>query len=438
MIKKVFLTLCLLCSFALKSQNVESRIVKLINKCDVFTLDKEYPVVKDSLTPVNKWCVKALLDLNFNRMTDARISIDTLLSNYQSELGVANSRKFIFYSGYVLGELGLYRKGAELLKSFLDEVGPTVSTVEMDQHKKIYNFCYAFRNEKAPEIYRPLKDIELPVEFIEQTSVFSGVVTGNRLFVPVKIHGKSYRFLFDTGANYCAVPERIAREVGIRTLVDSVMVFGVKDSHGHKVGILDSISMGDIMYKNGLFVVTNAKLDSDSAFYSLCDGYVGLNFMRAIGEMIFYPNENRMVLPYKQTDLPIIGRNMTINDDRNVLVQAFTNDKPLLFHLDTGSTLTIFNYPYYLKNKEWFGSNPIKVSMRSSGVGGKVSYEICKSPEFSLKIGDLSFKLADMPTVIDPNKDETPTGDGVMGLDFFMPFSKVIMNFDKMFVEFKK
>lgn len=436
MIKKVFLTLCLLCSFVLKSQNVESRIIHLINICDVFTLDKEYPIVKDSILPVNKWCVKALLDLNFNRMTDARISIDTLLSNYQSELGDANSRKFIFYAGYVLGELGFYRNGADLLKRFLDDASSRASTVDMNQHKKIYNFCNAFRNEKAPEIYRPLKDIELPVEFIELTS--NGVVTGDRLFVPVKIHGKSYRFLFDTGANYCVVPERIAKEVGIRTLIDSVLVFGVNDSQGHKVGILDSISMGDIMYKNGLFVVTNSKLDSDSALYSGFDGFVGLNFMRAIGEMIFYPKENRMVLPYKQTELPITGRNLTINDDRNGLVQAFANDKPLLFLLDTGSNITIFNYPYYLSNKERFDSNPLKKSVISSGVGGEASEELCRSPGFTLKIGDLSFEVASMPTIIDPNSDKNPTGDGVMGLDLFMPFSKVILNYDKMFVEFKK
>lgn len=438
MIKNVFLTLCLLCSFALRSENVDIRIGELINKCDWFALDKEYPIVKDSLLPVNKWFVKAMLDVKFNRLKEACISIDTLLSNYQSELGVANSSTFFYYSGYVLGEQGMYRKGADLLKSYLDEVAQTASEVDKKFHLKIYNFYNSLRNEKAPKIYRPLKDVELPVQFIQNYPVDTGVIAGTTLFVPVIINGKSFRFIFDTGANYCTVPERTAKEVGIRTLVDSVAVLGVYDSFGNKLGILDSLSMGDIVFKNALFIVTNAKLDSDSVIYNGFDGFVGLNFMRAIGEMIFFPKDNRMVMPYRQTELPITGRNMMLDDDNNVIVQAFTDEKPILFHFDTGNTNINFNYPYYLKNKEWFDSNPVKENWKATGVGGVVSYDIYRSPQFPFKIGGVSFKLADIPTIIDPNKDKTPTGDGAMGMDFFMPFSEVILNFDKMFVEFMK
>lgn len=438
MIKKVFLLLCLLCSFALKSQNVDSRIGQLINKSDWFALDKEYPVVKDSLLPIYKWYAKALLDVKFNRLKEASISIDTLLSSFQLELDVTDSFMFFYYSGFVLREQGMYKEGANLLKRYLDAADSTSSKNDMRSYIEYYNFTNALRYEKAPEIDRPLKDIVLPVQFIPIYQVDSGLIAGTNLVVPVIIHGKSYRFLFDTGANYCLVPEKTAKEVGIRVLVDSVLVSGVYDSNGHKCGVLDSISMGDITYKNGLFIVTNDKLDSDSAIYSGIDGIVGLNFMRAIGEMIFYPRENKMVLPYKQTELPITGRNIMLDDHKNVIVQAFTDEKPILFHFDTGNTNINFNYPYYLKNKEWFDSNPVKQNWNATGVGGVITYDTYRSPEFPLTIGGLSFEIAGIPTIIDPNRDTTPVGDGALGMDFFMPFSKVILNFDKMFVEFEK
>jgi len=437
MIKKVLLSLCLIYSFALKSQNADLRVSELINKCDWFALDKEYPILKDSLeNPVNKCLSEALLGLLFNRQKDAITAIDTLLNRYQTEIGLANTASFYSLASYAYGDQGRYAESADLNQRFLTQFSQNMTIDEINRHKRNIRYNNSLRNENRPEVVKSPNDINIPFQFVPMNMY--GLVTGNYIIIPISIHGKIYRFMYDTGATGCVIPERVANEIGIKTLVDSIRINGVKESFGHVVGLLDHFSIGDISCKNIQFLINKNIMGADSVFFSQIDGILGLNVIKRLGEMQFLPKDKMILFPAKQTEVPITSRNMMIMvDDNNVVIRAFSGDKPLMMHFDSGASNSGLSNKYYLSNKSWIESNCKVEEERSFGFGGEIDYKSYIIPSLPLKIGNLSFTLQDFPVKTGQNAYESSEIDGTIGNDCFKPFSRVIVNFDKMFIEFE-
>jgi predicted aspartyl protease len=437
-IKRYFLFLCLLFSLTLKAQNADNHINELISKSDWFTLDKEYSVLKDSITdPICKLVSEALLGLRFNRQQDAIIAIDTLLNRYQSEMGLANTTSFFNLAIYAYGDQGRYAEAADLNQRFLTQLSPNMTIDEINRHKRNIRFNNSLGNENRPVVILPSKDRTIPFQFVSM-NVY-GATMGNYIVIPISIHGKIYRFCFDTGATGCVIPERVANEIGLKTLVDSIRINGVRESSGHVVGLLDSFSIGDISCKNIQFLMNKTKVGTDSVFFSQIDGILGLNVIKRLGEMQFLTKDKIILFPAKQTEVPITSRNMTIMlDDNNVVIRAFSGDKPLMMHFDSGASNSCLSNKYYLSNKSWIESNCKLEDNRKYGSGGLIDYKSYRIPSLPFKVGELSFTLNDFPVEIGHQTLQNSDVDGTIGNDLIAPFSRVIVNFDKMFIEFKR
>ena len=437
-IKKVFFVLCLLYSLSLKAQNADNHINELISKSDWFALDKEYSVLKDSIEdPICRLVSEALLGLRFNRQQEAITAIDTLLNRYQTEIGLANTASFYSLANYAYGDQGRYAESADLNQRFLTQFSQNMTIDEINRHKRNIRYNNSLRNENRPEVVISTKDIKIPFQFVSM-NVY-GPAVGNYIVIPISIHGKIYRFMYDTGATGCVIPERVANEIGIKTLVDSIRINGVKESFGHVVGLLDHFSIGDISCKNIQFLINKNKMGADSVFFSQIDGILGLNVIKRLGEMQFLPKDKMILFPAKQTEVPITSRNMMIMlDDNDVVIRAFSGDKPLMMHFDSGASNSCLSNKYYLSNKSWIESNCKREENRKYGSGGLIDYKSYRIPSLPFKVGDLSFTLNDFLVEIGQQSLQNTEIDGTIGNDLIEPFSRVIVNFDKMFIEYER
>lgn len=63
--------------------------------------------------------------------------------------------------------------------------------------------------------------------------------------------------------------------------------------------------------------------------------------------------------------------------------------------------------------------------------------EIVKIPEYKLTIGTASAEFKDLPATVPANGTVSSSRDGRLGMGLLKQFSKVIFNFEDMFVAFE-
>ena len=92
---------------------------KLLNNGDWFTLEEEYPMIKDSVqTPMLRLMSEALLGYYFNRPDETITCVDSLLQHYQAELGLGNIASMLLVKSIVEANRGNYAVAADILKRF--------------------------------------------------------------------------------------------------------------------------------------------------------------------------------------------------------------------------------------------------------------------------------------------------------------------------------
>ncbi len=84
----IIILLLILSSHTVYAQQPDQRIGELINTEDWFELEKEYPILKDSMqVSFLKVVAEAMIARNFNQKERALECLNELLSNHQSDLG---------------------------------------------------------------------------------------------------------------------------------------------------------------------------------------------------------------------------------------------------------------------------------------------------------------------------------------------------------------
>jgi len=413
---------------ATTAQEADEKIGSLINQTDWFALADEYPKLKEEMqSEMLKHLSEAMIGFYFNQPQNAIQAIDWLVANAQEEIGFENTSNLILVKSKILGEQGLYAESADNLSDFLTQISKFMDLEKFPAHKEMLEFYEKMRNELRPEVICPDKNIEIPIT-IEKAG------KGQLIYVPVNINGKEYKFIFDTGASSTFVSERFANEAGLRVTQESFKINGAKSGMGKK-GTIDSMMIGDIVFKNPGIIIGLPNEETDTIFQF--DAVLGLDFIKRIGETQIYPEEKKIVFPIKKTELPIYGRNLLLSNEQSYL-KAYSNAERLLFHFDTGNVNGDLYNTYYEKHKEKIDKTGEKRTTRRGGYGGIVyndSYQISKFP---LTVGDCSFELADIVVLLGKASVMDNNEDGSLGMDFITLFKEVIINFDDMFVKVEK
>lgn len=428
---KKILILFLLMSVASQAQDADQRIGELINQGDWFRLEEEYPKVSDQIQSV---AVKALSEVMigtyFNKPEETISLIDSLLTYHQEELGFPNVSSLVAIRGKLQGEVGRYAESADKLYGFLNQIEAFAKREDFPSHQQLADYYNVLRNEAAPSIVRPDRDTEIPLS-IEKAG------RGVLMFVPVAIKGKTYQFIFDTGAGSTFVSKRLADEIGIRIVRDSLHIAGAFATGTGKSGILDSMMVGDIVFKNAIITIADPNPAVDTVYQ--VDAVLGTDFMRLVGQVDIYPQEKKILFPVTRSCPPESSRNMWLYDGA-LRLKVFSGDERLRFVFDTGNVRADMFYPYYQRHKEWIEKEGVKECITGGGFGGVRTVEVFRVPSIPLRLGDTSFEMENIQVEYKAPGPESFQGgeDGSLGMDFINLFRRITLNIDSMYLEVEK
>lgn len=428
---KKILILFLLMSVASQAQDADQRIGDLINQGDWFCLEEEYPKVAGQIQSV---AVKALSEVMigtyFNKPEKTISLIDSLLSHHQEELGFSNVSSLVALRGKLQGEVGRYAESADGLYDFLNQIEAFAKRDDFPSHQQLADYYNVLRNEAAPSIVRPDQDTEIPLS-IEKAG------RGVLMFVPVAIKGKTYQFIFDTGAGSTFVSKRLADEIGIRIVRDSLHIAGAFATGTGKSGILDSMMIGDIVFKNPIITIADPNPAVDTVYQ--VDAVLGIDFMRLVGQVDIYLQDKKIIFPVKRSTLPGNSRNMWLYDG-GLRLKVFSGDERLRFVFDTGNVRADMFYPYYQRHKELIEKEGVKESITGGGFGGVRTVEVFRVPSIPLRLGDTSFEMENIQVEYKAPGPESFQGgeDGSLGMDFINLFRRITLNIDSMYLEVEK
>ena len=439
----LIIQLLLLYFQAISAQQPDQRIGELINTEDWFGLDKEYPILKDSIqTPFLKVVAEAMIARNFNQKESALLSLNELLSKYQSDMG-AGVFNFIILRAQLLEEMGRYAEAADFMKNVLDQLKGQGVTQGLDAMGYYYQHINALRDFPALSLSRPNHDVSVPFalkelkpkrieSWMRKKDVRNPDSKSVLMTIPVTLHGETIPFHFDTGAGMTFVTEKFVREKGLPLIGDTVVYTG--NSKGLRT-FIDSLQIGEIIVRN---IVADVGLEEESELFDLVGvgPILGLDVITAIGETQICMDDSTMLFPVETTPLPAYGRNMLYNSH----VEATAGDESLRFLFDTGNASNNACYlyaAYYNSHREIIDKIATTDTISGGGYGIAGAREMKVIRPFSLSIGNMPIQFVE--AVVD--EESTLADDhchGNIGIAAVLQHRKTIINFRDMFVKFEK
>lgn len=214
------------------------------------------------------------------------------------------------------------------------------------------------------------------------------------IIIPVTIKGKTYRFLYDTGAPF-GISKPIQKELGFKQLKKSRM----KDSDNNRSQIswvkVDTVLIGGVPFCNQSAFVGDFRANPVLACFKV-DGIIGSNNIRLCNWYIDYENEQLHLTNQKADTFGIKGFDAPFEFNRQYTITLDLKSGPVILkdmHLDTGSNGDLSIYPSqfdtlvkYKQTKKIYELKGVK----QSGILGEVTPVSSRHTELdSLVIGNL-------------------------------------------------
>ena len=439
----LIILLSLFSSLVISAQQPDQRIGELVNTEDWFRLDKEYPILKDSVqTPFLKVVAEAMIARNFNKKQRALECLNELLANHQSDLG-AGVFNFIILRAQLLEGMGRYAEAADFIKNVLDQLKGQGVTQGLDAMEYYYQHVNVLRELPALSLSRPNHDVSVPFSLkeLKPKRIESWMRKKDErnldaksvlMSIPVTLHGETIPFHFDTGAGTTFVTEKFVREKGLPLIGDTMTYTG--NSKGLRT-FIDSLQIGEITVRN---IVAGVGFEKESELLDLVGvgPILGRDVITAIGETQICMDDSTMLFPLKTSPLPVYGRNMLYNSH----VEATADGEKLRFLFDTGNANNNACYlyaAYYNTHRETIDKIATTDTISGGGYGIAGAKEMKVIRPFCLSIGNMPIQLVE--AVVD---EESSLVDdhchGNIGIAAVLQHRKTILNFRDMFVKFEK
>lgn len=420
------------------AQSADEQVANCLNTTDFFMLDEIYPTLKDDVeTPMLKTFAESILYTVFNCPEKAVPTIDELIVNYQEEIGLENVKNMLIYQSWMLMSRGEYQDAYSRLDSFIEQLLPHVPADFVGDCIGVRRLCKALLDEERPQLIRPDSDcvVDIEIDTLRIEGNEDDVRHSTLMFIPVVVNGQKERFIFDTGCGGgLFLSQEYADRLGVRVIMDSLSISGSGGFSYGQMGIIDSIEVGNMRFKNVKVTIAPPNPEVDTLYR--VDAVLGIDIMDYAGEVQIYPNRGKMVFPVDKTPLPHSGRNMLrmIGTDAFFL-KSYSNSERLLMFFDTGDVYAHLNGKYYSEHSDYINLNGVKEHRISGGMGGAELSEFYTLPSFPFKIGDREFEIENMIVGANPKALGQQFGSGALGMAFINSFEKITISFDKMFVE---
>lgn len=415
--KILFLSFFFFHLLAVHAQEADRRVGELIGSGDWFSLDAEYPVLKDRMQSValNKMA-GVLLDYYFNRPDRALKGITDLLANHQQELSFPNITSFVLLAAHIDFSEGRYKQALESAGNFLQQVKALGVSEGLEALEAFYKSIEPFRELPAPQVCRSGKDTEVPFHWVEAGR-------GQLMFLPVTVHGKEYRFIFDTGASSTYFSREFAEELGVRIIQDSVSIgHAVRGQAMVAAGLLDSLSVGDVVLRNVVAYVAPPHA-TDSIFR--VDAVLGADWYRRLGEAVIYPEKGKIVFPVRRSPVPATGRNLLL-ESNITKVKLFSGHEALTVCFDSGNA-----YASLHLFENYYKKHAAEIDRKAAPAQKATDVTV---NGFPVRLGSVSLNLD--PVLVSKAPQNLPSADhGACGTEFVKRCRKLIINYTDAFLQ---
>jgi predicted aspartyl protease len=252
--------------------------------------------------------------------------------------------------------------------------------------------------------------------------------------IPVKCGGVNADFIFDTGANFSVVNETYAKKMKLKMLEGKIEVGSVTGKKiKSRLAYAELLEIGSVKLSNVLFLVMPDESLSFAGGLYVINGIIGLPVIKEMKEIHIRSEE--IFIPKQKT--PGTLANMLI-DGFIPSIEVIEGSDSLAFTFDTGAKATMLYSSYYQRNKAKIESKYEAEEIEFGGAGGTVKVKGFRIEDLLLKIGNSKLKLSDVRVIAENIKDHDKGYFGNLGQDYMGEFSEMILNFEDMYVDFKK
>lgn len=398
-------------------------LAEMLNSGDMLRLNDRYPQMKDSLqVPMLARLAEANLYVSFNQLEKAEEAMADLFAHHQQELDAQTQIGMSALRAMNFLNLGQYAAGGEL-------GGTLVAALEQQvPFEQLYSFVFmerigkALTHSPAPFLSRPTATQQVPMRI-------DSVGRGHHLMIPVQVNGITKDFIFDTGCSFGNfVSEAYAKEAGLKIVSDSIPVSGTQIGYV-KLGVADSLCVGDMVYHHPIFLIAPPNAETDSIFSF--DGVLGYHFIRDAKEIILDFEHDCFIFPEQPSEAE---PNMYLSSN-TPKIRIFYQQQPIDITMDSGNVKSDLGAWFKERFPDAIPQDAQERSLKRGGFGGVESFTGYVLPEITFQLGATPFTLRQVEVV---NDAENRLAAGSLGTDFLQAFKRVTINYDQMFVKGEK
>jgi hypothetical protein len=250
--------------------------------------------------------------------------------------------------------------------------------------------------------------------------------------ISVLLQNDSIDFLFDTGANFSAIIESVAKKYGVKILGGKV---NVGTSTGKEVegqmGLLN-FKLGNIEIKNAVFIVFPDSVLTFANGQYIIKGVIGFPVMYALREFSF-KDDKFMIVPQKSDKTG--NRNLAFFGQYLMIMVTYQKDT-LPFIFDSGASGTELSSLFYNKYKNEIVGKCRKEKVTNGGAGGYVQDEVYIIDSTDLAAGNSQFKLNSLRIHPKDLNEDMKYVYGNFGQDYVNKFSEMKINLTCMNISF--
>lgn len=416
-----FISIGQACREKLSASNDLIVLLELLENKDLFRFSENY-----DNTGLNDWertYINALILNLRHKNFESNRTISEVLEKYGNELH--DSLKMQLYETRMKNSVNLfdYKDALYCTEYVLQNYATLLDSAEDEDMKNSMIIWKAAENIQKQSI-EITGDSKIPLK-----KDLAGLIN-----IPVKCGGVNEDFIFDTGANFSVVNETYAKKMKLRMLEVKIEVGSVTGKKiKSKLACAELLEIGSMKLHNVLFLVLPDESLSFAGGLYVINGIIGLPVIKEMKEI--HIRKEEIFIPKEKT--PGTLSNMLI-DGFIPSIEVIDGNDSLAFTFDTGAKATMLYSSYYRRNKAKIESKYEIEEIEFGGAGGTIKVKGFRLDNVVLKIGNSKLKLDDVRVIAENIKDHDKGYFGNLGQDYMGEFSEMILNFEDMYVDFKK
>lgn len=407
----------------ISDQNVLQELEQLIDTQNYFKLKQVFELQKDKLSRDHELYFKAIISNVFNSLEASNSAIDELID--QKTINLTDTMLNALYKTKLLNHINLYEYNdavltSEIIQNEYRQLNDSSEIESLENELKIWT---SLRNTPQQEIIRN-NDVSFPM-VRDKVGLFN---------VDVTINDTVKNFVFDTGANISVIKRSLVKNLGLTYIESNFYVTAFTGQRvDSDIAIADKLSIGELTFKNVVFLVLN---DEDISFPQIdyyINGIIGFPVIEAMEEIRISKNDTILV---PKIPLEYNLSNFALDGLSPIIAVNYKNDT-LSFGFDTGARASTLYAPFYEKYKNEIENNYKLQKFKSSGAGGVMEFEGYIIEDIDLKVGESNASLKNLQ--LHKTKIGTDQNNlfGNFGQDFIKQFDEMIISFKNSSVFFK-